>query len=104
VEFGGLDAPPSSPPLDLFRRALRRVYPGIEWNEEETWMGHRPSTTDSLPLIGESSLAKGIYFAFGAQHIGLTSGPKTGRLISDMIGQRRPNIDLTPFATNRFDS
>jgi len=87
VEFGGLEAAPSTAPLDLFRRSLRRVYPKIEWHEEETWMGHRPSTTDSLPLIGESTRAKGIYFAFGAQHIGLTSGPKTGRLIADMIGQ-----------------
>ena len=103
VEFGGLNAKPSTAPLDLFRRALRRVYPSIEWQEEETWMGHRPSTTDSLPLIGESTRAKGVYFAFGAQHIGLTSGPKTGRLIADMIDGRRPNIDLTPFATNRFD-
>ena len=104
VEFGGLNAAPSTAPLDLFRRALRRVYPTIEWQEEETWMGHRPSTTDSLPLIGESTRASGIYFAFGAQHIGLTSGPKTGRLISDMIGGRRPNIDLSPFAINRFES
>lgn len=104
VEFGGLEAAPSTAPLDLFRRSLRRVYPKIEWHEEETWMGHRPSTTDSLPLIGESTRAKGIYFAFGAQHIGLTSGPKTGRLIADMIGDRHPNIDLSPFATNRFDS
>lgn len=103
VEFGGLTAAPSTKPLDLFRRALRRVYPSIEWENEDTWMGHRPSTTDSLPMIGESTKAKGIYFAFGAQHVGLTSGPKTGRLIADMIGERRPNIDLSPFATNRFD-
>ena len=103
VEFGGLHTAPSTKPLDLFRRSLRRIYPKIEWQEEDTWMGHRPSTTDSLPMIGESTKAKGIFFAFGAQHIGLTSGPKTGRLIADLIGVRRPNIDLSPFASNRFD-
>ncbi len=103
VEFGGLHAAPSTKPLDLFRRSLRRIYPEIEWQEEDTWMGHRPSTTDSLPMIGESTKAKGIFFAFGAQHIGLTSGPKTGRLIADLIDGRRPNIDLSPFASNRFD-
>lgn len=103
VEFGGLNAAPSTKPLDLFRRTLHRIYPGIEWESEDTWMGHRPSTTDSLPMIGESTRAKGIYFAFGAQHIGLTSGPKTGRLIANLIGGRHPNIDLSPFATDRFD-
>ena len=40
---------------------------------------------------------------FGAQHIGLTSGPKTGRLIANLIDGQHPNIDLSPFATNRFD-
>ena len=103
VEFGGLKAPPSEAPIALFRRALGRVYPGIEWDSETTWMGHRPSTADSLPLIGESTKARGVYFAFGAQHIGLTSGPKTGRLIADMIGGRRTNLDLSPFRTDRFD-
>lgn len=103
VELGGLDALPSSAPLDLFRRAIRRLYPGIEWDSETTWMGHRPSTSDSLPMIGESTRAKGIYFTFGAQHIGLTSGPKTGRLIADMIAGRRPNIDMQPFRADRFD-
>lgn len=104
VEFGGLDAKPSTKPLGLFRRTLRRVYPDLVWKDEDTWMGHRPSTSDSLPLIGESTKAKRIYFAFGAQHVGLTSGPKTGRLIADLIGNRHPNIDLSPFATDRFDN
>lgn len=103
VEFGGLKAAPSEKPIALFRRALDLVYPGMEWQAEDTWMGHRPSTADSLPLIGESTKARGIYFAFGAQHIGLTSGPKTGRLIADMIGGRRTNLDLSPFRTDRFD-
>lgn len=103
VEFGGLGAAPSEKPIALFHRALQRVYPGLEWQSEQTWMGHRPSTADSLPMIGESTRAKGIYFAFGAQHIGLTSGPKTGRLVADMIGGRRTNLDLSPFRTDRFD-
>ena len=103
VEFGGLHAAPSTKPFGLFRRAMQRVYPDLTWENEDTWMGHRPSTTDSLPMIGESTKAKGVYFAFGAQHVGLTSGPKTGRLIADLIGERRPNIDLSPFATDRFD-
>ncbi len=103
VEFGGLDALPSTAPTDLFRRTIRRLYPGIEWQDETIWMGHRPSTIDSLPMIGQSARAKGIHFAFGAQHIGMTSGPKTGRLIADHIAGKTPNIDMTPFKSDRFD-
>lgn len=103
VEFGGLEAGPSEAPIRHARARARLVYPDLEWNGEERWLGHRPSTVDSLPFIGPSPKAPHIHFAFGAQHIGLTSGPKTGRLIADLIGGRRPNIDLTPFRVGRFD-
>ncbi|MEL7028055.1 MAG: DNA polymerase IV, partial [Pseudomonadota bacterium] len=52
VEFGGLEAAPSTAPTDLQRRAVTRLYPDIAWDGEETWMGHRPTTIDSLPNLG----------------------------------------------------
>ena len=64
-------------------------------------MGFRPSTPDSLPLIGEIAQS-GIYTAFGHQHVGLTAGAKTGRLISDIVSQRMPNIDMSPYDPNRY--
>jgi D-amino-acid dehydrogenase len=42
-------------------------------------------------------------FAFGAQHVGLTAGPKTGRWIADLVSGRAPNVDLAPFRVGRFD-
>lgn len=103
VEFGGLDAGPSEAPFRVVNTRIKQLYPDLEWEGEERWLGHRPSTVDSLPFIGPSPKARGIHFAFGAQHIGLTTGPKTGRLIADMIGGRTPNIDMAPFAVGRFD-
>lgn len=103
VEFGGLAARPSAGPSALQRRRLRDLYPDITWEAEHVWMGHRPSTRDSLPFIGESPKVRGVWFAFGHQHLGLTGAPKTGRLIADMIGGRRPNLDLSPFRVGRFD-
>ncbi|MEM6621953.1 MAG: FAD-binding oxidoreductase [Pseudomonadota bacterium] len=103
VEFGGLEAGPSEAPYRLVHQRIRDLYPDLEWQQEHRWLGHRPSTIDSLPFIGPSPKAPQIHFAFGAQHVGLTTGPKTGRLIADLIGGRRPNIDLSPFAVGRFD-
>jgi D-amino-acid dehydrogenase len=45
---------------------------------------------------------KNVYYAFGHGHLGLCGGAPTGRLIADLIGGRRPAIDLTPFRVNRF--
>lgn len=103
AEFGGLDAPASKAPADLFKRRIRKLYPELTWDSEDVWLGHRPSTVDSLPLLGPSPRAPGVVFAFGAQHLGLTMGPKTGRLVADLIEGRTPNIDMTPYRVGRFD-
>ncbi len=103
VEFGGLNAPPSAKPQALLKKRIQQVYPDLTWDGEETWLGHRPSTVDSLPLIGPSPKAPGVVFAFGAQHVGLTMGPKVGRIVADQISGRTPNIDLAPYRVDRFD-
>lgn len=103
VEFGGFSPEMAARPFRVFKTRLRQLYPDLTWEAEERWLGYRPSTIDSLPHIGPSPKAPGIFLAFGAQHIGLTTGPRTGRLIADMIGRRLPNIDMTPFRVDRFD-
>ena len=101
VEFGGLDAGPSRPPFDLLRRQVQSAFPGLTASEEIEWQGHRPAPSDSLPLIGETQ-ASGLYTAFGHHHIGLTGGPKSGRLVADLMSGRTPNSDLSIFSPLRF--
>ncbi len=105
AEFGGLEAGPSKAPLRLIEKRMRALYPQLDWRPDDTesWLGHRPAPVDSLPFIGESRNAPGVYFAFGTHHIGLTSGPKIGRLTADLISGRTPNIDMAPYRVGRFD-
>lgn len=103
VEFGGLDAGPSKAPLDLLRRQVKRALPGLEYDDTEEWLGHRPAPSDSLPLIGEIGQT-GILTAFGHHHIGLTGGPKTGRMVAEMLTRRHPNTDPAPYSPERFRS
>lgn len=102
VEFGGLDAPPSRAPFDLMRKNARAAFPGVTWKEEVEWMGHRPAPADSIPIIGEVPGVAGAYMGFGHHHVGLTGGPKTGRLLAQMIGGRTPNTDTSVYAPARF--
>ncbi len=100
VELGSTSPDMSRGPLDLLARNVARVFPDLGYDSVEEWMGFRPSTPDSLPLIGEMG-ASGVFAAFGHQHIGLTGGPKTGRWVADMIGGRA-NAELQAFDANRF--
>jgi D-amino-acid dehydrogenase len=102
AEFAGLDAPAN------FRRseallALARLYlPGLRSEGAAVWMGQRPATPDSLPIIGRSSRRRNILYACGHGHLGLTQAATTGRLIADLIGERTPPIDMTPYSIERF--
>ena len=102
VEFGGLDAPASRAPFRLLERNIRAAIPGITWKKTVEWMGHRPSIADSIPVIGPSPTVKGAWLGFGHDHVGLTGGPKTGRLLAQMVSGHKPNIDLAPYAPARF--
>lgn len=102
VEFGGIDALASKAPFRLLERNIRAAFPGLTWKNTVEWMGHRPSVADSIPLIGEVPGLRGAYVGFGHDHVGLTGGPKTGRLLSQLISGRQPNIDLTPYSPARF--
>jgi D-amino-acid dehydrogenase len=101
VELGGLEAGPSDAPFAMLRRKISEAFPNLEFDSEETWMGHRPATTDSLPLIGQVR-ETGVYTAFGHQHVGLTAGPKTGRIVASLISDQPTNQNLTAYSPHRF--
>lgn len=104
VEFGGTKAGPSAAPIKLLRRRFAELFPDITYDNTVEWLGHRPAPTDSRPLIGALQGMENAYTGFGHQHVGLTGGAKTGRLIAGMITGFQPNIDLKPFSPNRFMS
>ncbi|MEE4188925.1 MAG: FAD-dependent oxidoreductase [Roseobacter sp.] len=101
VEFGGLNPRLSKAPLALLRRKARETFPNLHATAEVEWLGFRPSTTDSLPLIGQIGETR-VFAAFGHQHIGLTGGPKTGRLIAGLVTGQPLNTDVAPYAPQRF--
>lgn len=100
VELADVDAPADYQKIQSYLPDVQHMLPSIEPKIESCWMGPRPSFPDSLPVI--SQFSEHIYFAFGHQHLGLTLGPITGELIADLVAQRAPNIDLTPYRHDRF--
>ncbi|UWQ29397.1 FAD-binding oxidoreductase [Leisingera sp. M523] len=100
VEIAALDAPANPRRLDyLVRKGAEML--GELPDPDSDWLGYRPTMPDSLPVIGRSPQSDRVIHAFGHQHIGLTLGGITGRLVADLAEGRQPNIDLAPFAADR---
>jgi D-amino-acid dehydrogenase len=106
VELAGLDAPPDWRRAHILLKQGRRLYPALKESYPEdrisVWMGHRPSFPDSLPAIGPSRRSPDVFYAFGHGHVGLMSGPMTGKTVADLVAGRKPSMDVTPFRPDRF--
>lgn len=102
VELAGLDAPPDFSRIRRLLPHAQQMLPGLSDKVTRQWLGYRPSTPDSLPVIGASPRAPRVCYAFGHQHLGLTLSAITGRLVAALIGGLAPEIDLTPYRIARF--
>jgi D-amino-acid dehydrogenase len=102
VEMGGVDAPPNYARSDALLTLAKRYLPDINTDGGTKWMGHRPSTPDSIPVISTSATRDNVCYAFGHGHLGLTLSVTTARLIADMIDGRDPGIDMTPYRIDRY--
>jgi glycine/D-amino acid oxidase-like deaminating enzyme len=102
VEIAGLDAPPNEQRAKILVQHARRMFPGLTGKDVRYWMGFRPSTPDSLPILGAASGRPGLHFAFGHGHFGMTGGPPSGRLVARTIVGQPTGIDPAPYAAQRF--
>jgi D-amino-acid dehydrogenase len=103
-EFAGLNAAPNYKRADALWHVFKRALPGLNPPDAKTtrWMGRRPGTPDSLPVLGVSATTKNVFYNFGHGHMGLTWGPTTGRLIAEIIAGKPSNMDLSVFDIHRF--
>jgi D-amino-acid dehydrogenase len=102
AEFAPVDSPPDMRRARIIAKIGQSLMPGLESDRRTEWVGSRPSHPDSKPAIGRSPRHRNAYFAFGHDHLGLTFGSITGKLIAELVGGRKPSVDLEPFRPDRF--
>jgi glycine oxidase len=67
----------------------------------DTWAGLRPGSSDGLPALGRFG-EPGCWMATGHFRNGILLAPATARVLTEMILGRDPQVDLGPFACDRF--
>ncbi len=60
----------------------------------EIWRGFRPASSDGLPIIKRSNRFENLILATGHGMLGITHGPITGKLVSQIIANNPPDIDV----------
>ena len=103
AEFARRDDPPSPAHLDRLEPFGRQLMPKLgDRLDPAPWLGRRPCLPDMAPVIGPAPRHKGLWFDFGHQHLGLTLGPVSGRLLAELMTGEPPFVDPKPFRADRF--
>jgi D-amino-acid dehydrogenase len=102
VEMAGLDAAPDWRRAKVTVRRAREALPNLQVQDTSEWMGHRPALPDTVPILSPSARTKGVFYATGHGHLGLTYAATTAHLMGDLITGARPSMDLHPYRINRF--
>ena len=102
VEFAREDRPANSKRVEALCRHAKTTLPALRIDERTTWMGERPCTPDSLPVLGRAPRHPAVLFAFGHGHQGVIGAAKTAEVIADLVAERQPGLDLAPFDLGRF--
>ncbi|TWX69578.1 FAD-binding oxidoreductase [Colwellia demingiae] len=105
VEYAGLNTPANYKRAEMLKENAAFILKTLPDSEEkqEKWMGCRPSLPDSLPVICQAPNHDKIFFALGHQHLGLTQGAITGKLIGQLVSGQTTEINVEPFCISRFN-
>ena len=71
-------------------------------NTHEAWAGLRPCSPDGLPFIGRFDGIHNLIAATGHAMLGITLSPITGKLVSEIVMEQNPTVDISPLRPNRY--
>lgn len=102
VEMAGLEAAPDYRRAKITVKRAKTALPNLRCDDFTEWMGHRPALPDTVPVMSASARTRGVFYATGHGHLGVTYAATSARLMADLITGITPPIDMTPYRIDRF--
>jgi len=104
MEIAGINHHTNPVRVNAIANAAKSYYNDLEITEEDkvkAECGLRPCSPDGLPYIGKSSKCNNLTIATGHAMMGWSLGPATGKLVSELISDKKPSLDLLSFHPDR---
>jgi D-amino-acid dehydrogenase len=104
LELAGLDLSINQRRVEAILRAVPAYLPQLDpqaMELVEIWRGLRPATPDGLPFLGRAPGCDNLTVAAGHATIGLSLGPITGKLVSQVVCGS-PEMELRLLRVDRF--
>lgn len=90
-------------------RGITRAFPSYfpvfaesDFADVKPWSGLRPVSPDGMPYIGRTQRWTNLTVATGHAMMGLSLGPATGQIVSELINGEQPSVALDLMSPDRF--
>lgn len=106
MEITSTKTPPRMNRVEGLLKAVKGFYPEFDIPVppiEKVWYGFRPCSADGLPYLGKTGKWNNLVVATGHSMVGLSLGAGTGKLVSELIQDKQPSMDIRPFHPDRFN-
>jgi len=104
MEIAGINHDIRKERVEAIANAATKFYPEITLTSEEKNLaacGLRPVSADGLPYIGKSSKCDNLTIATGHAMMGWSMGSATGKLVSEIISNKKLSMNLDMFQPDR---
>ncbi|WP_299117778.1 FAD-binding oxidoreductase [uncultured Winogradskyella sp.] len=105
MEIAGINNTINPVRVNAIAKAAKNYYSSLDDIKSETLnsakYGLRPCSPDGLPYIGKSSKCKNLTIATGHAMMGWSLGPATGKIVSEIIQDKKTSLDMNLFHPDR---
>ena len=99
----GVEPPPNPESVRRSRENLVALIPSLKGVRiRRAWAGLIDATPDAIPVLGPVARPRGFIFATGFSGHGFAMGPIAGLLVSELILDGKPSIDISAMDYARF--
>ena len=105
LELAGFDQSINLGRVQAILKAVRAYFPDLDPDSLELleiWRGLRPCSPDGLPYLGRTPRYDNVILATGHGMLGISLGPITGKLVSQLSVNDNPAINMAALSVERF--
>jgi D-amino-acid dehydrogenase len=106
MEIAGLDENINPARVRGIIKSAQRYYPDFtteDFRGIEPWCGLRPLSPDGLPYLGRLARYANLSVGTGHAMLGLSLGPISGKLLSEVVSDVKPSFDVTLLDPDRYN-
>ena len=105
MEIAGLNEDINPARIRGIVRSVPQYYPEFKAGDFEgikPWRGLRPCSPDGMPYVGRTGRYSNLSIATGHSMMGLSLGPITGKLMSEILSGEKPSINIELLNPDRY--